>query len=310
MPATRSTRRDWLARTSPWNSSDCSALFVTVCNTIAYAHSRGVIHRDLKGQNVVLADFGEVVVLDWGLAKLMGDSNDDAPTLSRVCWTGNFRVMSGLTVAGQTLGTPAYMAPEQAAGILDQIDVRTDVYGLGSILYEILTGQPPFCGSDTQEVLRKVREEPPIPPSGLWPDVPAALETVCRPRLAKRPADRYGSASELALDVQGWQETQRRQAEEALRNSEALYHSLVESIPLSVFRKDLDGRFTFGNRRFCEGHGNEPRPAHRQDRFRPLHPRPWRRNTGATTGGLPIQVSHSKTSKSTITLSITGVTLT
>jgi serine/threonine-protein kinase len=223
---------------------------VTVCNTIAYAHSRGVIHRDLNGQNVVLADFGEVVVLDWGLAKLVGVSSDDALTLpASLDWE-----LSGdvdLTLAGQTLGTPAYMAPEQAGGILDQIDVRTDVYGLGAILYEILTGQPPFSGSDTREVIRKVREERPVPPSQLWPDVPPALETACLRALAKRPADRYESASELAQDVQGWQEMERLQAEEALRQSEALYHSLVEMLPLQVWRKDVESRFTFVNKGFC-----------------------------------------------------------
>jgi PAS domain S-box-containing protein len=224
--------------------------FVTVCNTVAYAHSRGVIHRDLKGQNVVLADFGEVVVLDWGLAKLVGVPIEDSLTFP-VSVDRQFSGGVDLTQAGQTLGTPAYMSPEQAASISDQVDIRTDVYGLGAMLYEILTAHPPFYGSDTREVLRKVREEPPILPRELWPDVPLGLEAVCLRALAKRSTDRYDSASELAQDVQNWQEMERRKAEEALRDSEALYHSLVESIPLSVFRKDLEGRFTFGNQRFC-----------------------------------------------------------
>ena len=165
---------------------------------------------------------------------------------------------SELTVAGQTLGTPAYMAPEQAAGILDQIDVQTDVYGLGAILYEILTGRPPFCGSDTGDVLRKVQEEPPVPPRQIWADVPLALETVCLRALSKRPTDRYASATEVALQVQNWQEMQRRQAEEAMRQSEALYHSLVEMLPLHVWRKDLESRFTFVNRGFCDATGRTP----------------------------------------------------
>jgi PAS domain S-box-containing protein len=225
--------------------------FVTVCNTVAYAHSRGVIHRDLKGQNVMLGDYGEVVVLDWGLAKVVGGPEGEAPapalTLAEAGAEG-----SGHTVQGQTLGTPAYMAPEQAAGRPDLIDCRTDVYGLGAILYEILTGRPPFMGSGTAEVLRKVREEEPVPPRQLFPDVPPALEAVCLRALAKQPADRPAAAAELAREVQGWQEFERRQAEEAVRESEALYHSLVESLPCCVFRKDLEGRFTFANQRFCD----------------------------------------------------------
>jgi len=137
--------------------------FVTVCNTVAYAHSRGVIHRDLKGQNVVLGDFGEVVVLDWGLAKLVGRLNDESDFPSLVSDPdGGGKI--DLTLQGQTIGTPAYMAPEQAAGRLASISYHTDIYGLGAILYEILTGRPPFTGSDTREVLRKVQEELPSPP--------------------------------------------------------------------------------------------------------------------------------------------------
>jgi PAS domain S-box-containing protein len=120
------------------------------------------------------------------------------------------------------------------------------------MLYEILTGQAPFTGSETAEVLRKVREEEPRPPRQLWPEVPPALEAICLRALAKRPEERPAAAGDLAREVQGWQEYERRKAEEALRESEALYHSLVESLPCSVFRKDLEGRFTFANQRFCE----------------------------------------------------------
>jgi PAS domain S-box-containing protein len=228
--------------------------FVTVCNTVAYAHSRGVIHRDLKGQNVVLADFGEVVILDWGLAKLMEGAEDDEVQVA-ISLDEDLSGDTELTVAGQTLGTPAYMAPEQAAGKVDEIDSRADVYGLGAILYEILTGKPPFSGPDTVEVLRRVREDPPVPPSELWDNVPSALESVCLRALAKRPADRHSTARELAVAVQGWQELQLRESEEALRESEALYHSLVEMLPLQVWRKDLESRFTFVNKGFCQATG-------------------------------------------------------
>jgi PAS domain S-box-containing protein len=227
--------------------------FVTVCNTVAYAHSRGVIHRDLTGQNVLVGDFGEVVVLDWGLAKVIGrpDAEAGAPTAPSVVLDAP-GADSGYTVQGQALGTPAYMAPEQAAGVLDQIDRRTDVYGLGAILYEILTGAPPFTGPSTEEVLRKVREEEPAPPRQLWQEAPPALEALCLRALAKRPQERPAAAAELAQEVQGWQEFERRKAEEALRESEALYHSLVECLPCNVVRKDLEGRFTFANPCFGE----------------------------------------------------------
>jgi PAS domain S-box-containing protein len=225
--------------------------FVTVCNTVAYAHSRGVIHRDLKGHNVILGGFGEVVVLDWGLAKLVGRSEGEKPAPSLVL-DNAAADGSGHTLQGQALGTPAYMAPEQAAGRLDLIDRRTDVYGLGAILYEILTGQPPFTGRDTEEVLRKVREEEAVPPRQTWPEVPPGLEAVCQRALSKDPAARYATATEVAQEIQGWQERERLKAEEALRESEALYHSLVECLPCWVVRKDLEGRFTFANQRFCD----------------------------------------------------------
>jgi PAS domain S-box-containing protein len=106
------------------------------------------------------------------------------------------------------------MAPEQASGRVDQIDCHTDIYGLGAILYEILTGRPPFAGSDSHEVLRKVREERPLPPQEIWAEVPPALQDICLQALAKNPADRFRSASELAQAVQGWQEVERREIEE------------------------------------------------------------------------------------------------
>jgi PAS domain S-box-containing protein len=224
--------------------------FVTVCNTAAYAHSRGVVHRDLKGQNIILGDFGEVVVLDWGLAKRLGrpEGAEAAPPPS----PGAAAEDSAQTVQGQTLGTPGYMAPEQAAGRPDLIGRHTDVYGLGAVLYEVLTGRAPFVGPDTATVLRRVREEAPLPPRESWPEVPPGLEALCLRALAKRPEDRPAGAAELAQEVQGWQEFERRKAEEALRESEALYHSLVEGLPCLVIRKDLEGRYTFANHRFCE----------------------------------------------------------
>jgi serine/threonine-protein kinase len=171
--------------------------FLGVCNAVAYAHSRGVIHRDLKPQNVILGDYGEVIVLDWGLAKLVERPEETLTPAVALALDAD----RGETVEGQVLGTPAYMSPEQAEGRWDSVDRRTDIYGLGAILYEILAGQPPFDGDGIAELLRKVATEPPAPPRSLCPATPPPLEAVCLKALAKRPGDRYASARDLADEV-------------------------------------------------------------------------------------------------------------
>ena len=175
--------------------------FVAVCNALAYAHSRGVLHRDLKPTNVVLGDYGEAIVLDWGLAKVKGE-RDPLASMLPVSLTGDSRHEG--TIQGQVLGTPAYMPPEQAEGRLDLVNERSDVYGLGAILYEILAGEPPFSGHETTSVLRQVVTEPPDSPRRKVPATPPALEAVCLKALAKKPAERYASAKDLAADVGRW----------------------------------------------------------------------------------------------------------
>lgn len=182
-------------------------VFVTTCQAIAYAHSRNVVHRDVKGDNVLLGDFGEVVVLDWGLAKQLddqtpepgiGDELDPQQTLALATETPR------TTLQGEKLGTPAYMAPEQASGRIDDIDKRTDVYGLAAILYEILTGEPPFLGKSIVEILHRVIHDPPTPPTDRVAGIPRDLERICLRGLSKERVDRQQSAAELAGQVQGW----------------------------------------------------------------------------------------------------------
>ncbi len=135
------------------------AIFEQVCQTIAYAHSRGVIHRDLKPSNVMVGSFGEVQVMDWGLAKVLpegGIADDAAPDPDQQGVVPTERcgsaVTGGESQAGSVLGTPAYMAPEQARGEVGRLDERADVFGLGAILCEILTGRPPYTGSTREEI--------------------------------------------------------------------------------------------------------------------------------------------------------------
>ncbi len=182
--------------------------FVSICQTIAYAHSRDIIHRDLKGDNVIVGDFGEVIVLDWGLAKRLDETTMETVADSILGETlivseDENQTAEG-TLQGEKLGTPAYMAPEQALGRIDQINKRTDIYGLSAILYQILTGEPPFSGTSIVDVLNQVIHEPPTPPSESFSDIPHELEKICLQGLSKNRDDRQRSASQLAGQIQGW----------------------------------------------------------------------------------------------------------
>ncbi|MBL8824925.1 MAG: protein kinase [Planctomycetia bacterium] len=192
--------------------------FVSLCHTIAYAHSKGIVHRDLKGENIILGDFGEVIVLDWGLAKRMGQQEDDFEMISYSDQRVNLTEASK-TIMGEVMGTPAYMAPEQANGRLDIVGPRTDIFGAGAILYEILTGFPPFTGATTVATLKKAQQADIIRPRMYQKEISPALEAICMKALEKDPQNRYTTASELALEVQGWQDAQRRKAELELRQA-------------------------------------------------------------------------------------------
>ena len=264
--------------------------FVAVCNTVAYAHSRGVIHRDLKGDNVLLGDFGEVVVLDWGAARVVG-APDEGEGLPSLPWTDG---EVDQTMQGDVIGTPAYMAPEQAEGRLELIDARTDIYGLGAILYEILTGQPPFTGANTVEVLQHVLRDDPAPPRQLWPDVPPTLEAACLKALSKDPGARYATASALGAEIQTWQEVQRRQAEEEVRRSRERFELAVRGSQDGLWDWDLRTNEVFYSARWKSILGYEDHEiAHQLEEWEQrLHPEERERVLAANYAHITGTTSH------------------
>jgi serine/threonine protein kinase len=174
--------------------------FLDLCNAIEYAHSRGVLHRDIKPGNVIVGKHGETLVVDWGLAKATGRSDPASGerTLKPSSASG-----SAETLPGSALGTPAYMSPEQAEGNLEVLGPRSDVYSLGATLYCLLTGRPPFAG-EVGDVLRAVQRAEFQPPRTIDPSTDRALEAVCLKAMALRPEDRYGSCRALAEEIERW----------------------------------------------------------------------------------------------------------
>jgi serine/threonine protein kinase/tetratricopeptide (TPR) repeat protein len=185
-------------------------VFVDLCHAAAYAHSRGVVHRDIKPDNVMLGPYGETLLLDWGIAKLLGapensEPPSDASGASGQSGTGWVHASSGAssqTGEGTVMGTPSYMAPEMAEGHSERTDQRTDVYLLGSTLYEILTCKQPRQGSSRDEMVELARSVPPPPARKVFPGCSRPLEAVTLKAMSPRREDRYPDAMALAADIE------------------------------------------------------------------------------------------------------------
>ena len=176
---------DEVVRREPMPIRGAVELIAKVARTVHYAHEHGILHRDIKPGNILLDKNGEPHLTDFGLARLLD-------------------TQSSVTRTIDVLGTPSYMAPEQAAGETTKLSKATDVYGLGAVLYQLLTGQPPFAGGTTYETIRLLRDTEPRPPRLLNPKVDRDLSTICLKCLEKDPQGRYSSALALAEDLEHW----------------------------------------------------------------------------------------------------------
>ena len=206
-----------------------------ICLAVQFAHENGVVHRDIKPENILLGEYGEVFVIDWGIAKVVDEGEglttgvDDEP--------------------GSVVGTPAYMAPEQAQGHHDEIDGRTDIYAIGAVLYELLTLTPVFSNKSVIGLLMTIVQDPPQPPSKRAPDrsIPEPLEEICLRAISKEPGDRYPSAQaladELGLYIEGVKDRERdeqraRELIDEARNTREEYDEARRRLEESIRHRD------------------------------------------------------------------------
>ncbi len=210
-------------------------VFMKVCDAIGFAHARLIVHRDLKPANIMVGEFGEVLVMDWGLAKLLGQQEEvpesgiefDGDAEGAMTASGLIDFGSGLTMAGAVMGTPQYMAPEQAEGRINDIDARSDVFALGAILYSVLTLHPPVSGRNLKDLLSRVASGDFAPPTAfnssrrdeeldvvVKPDfrlrhcpgqkIPGALSDIVMKAMAVEPTRRYQSVEAFQEDIEAW----------------------------------------------------------------------------------------------------------
>ncbi|MBM76750.1 MAG: hypothetical protein CMK59_15185 [Proteobacteria bacterium] len=211
-----SDEHSWKSTESGTSFRRLIQIFHQICETIAYSHSLGVVHRDLKPENVMLGGFGEVLVVDWGIAKVLGKVEEDFDGDAVATHRSFADAMA--TKTGAIAGTPIYMSPEQARGEISRVGPHSDIYSLGGILYEILSGRPPYKGTGAMDVLEKVRRGPPDPlisvdtvdfaqaDSASLSKIPLPLVDICERAMARSIEDRYASAEDLAKEVFDWLE--------------------------------------------------------------------------------------------------------
>lgn len=216
--------QQWEAGTQGWTFRRLVNAYLSVCRAVAYAHERGVVHRDLKPNNVMVGEFGEVYVLDWGLAKIVGRPDVAAAEGKLdVVETARGSSEEHRTEVGRVVGTPAYMPVEQARGEIDRIDARSDVYALGALLYEVLVGRAPYEGGTASEVLEQVREGAPVPVAQMVTRVlPPELVAACERAMARDPDARFQTAQELAAEIEAWLDGARRREQALALAEEAL----------------------------------------------------------------------------------------
>ncbi|MCY2960276.1 MAG: serine/threonine-protein kinase [Planctomycetota bacterium] len=202
-----------------WNETRALGVLLKACEAVAYAHAKDVIHRDLKPANVMVGDFGEVYVMDWGLARVLGRvetpeqraaSAPAAVRTERVQERESSPASSFMTMDGEVVGTPAYMPPEQARGDIDALSARSDVYALGAMLYHLLAGAPPYTipgeTAGGRDIWKRALAGPPTPLETIAPRAPTELVAICDKAMAREPADRYASVLELAEDLRAFLE--------------------------------------------------------------------------------------------------------
>ncbi len=205
-----------------WTMTRVLGVMLKVCETMAFAHAKGVVHRDLKPANVMVGRYGAVYVMDWGLASALGHEKeahdirlrrDDSVSLTQMETDRKAADRDStdsplMTMDGAVLGTPAYMAPEQAKGMIEKVGPLSDIYSVGAMLYQLLTGQTPYVETGTRvsphTILALVISGPPKPIHELAPKIPAELVAICEKAMAREAADRYQDMNDFAEDLHAY----------------------------------------------------------------------------------------------------------